>query len=150
MLHVDHLARRLVHPDARLQAQNELLGQLRLRLGQAASRISTERRWEVVRLVQRAQARLPNTDTLLATSLQLVARLRAATHATLERAGSACVRRVANLSHLDPAAVLERGYSVVRDGSGRIVLRSASLAAGDALDITFAEGGADARVERSR
>jgi exodeoxyribonuclease VII large subunit len=100
--------------------------------------------------LQRAQAALPNTDKLLATSLQLVARLRAATHTTLERAGSACARRVANLSHLDPTAVLGRGYSVVRDRSGRIVLRSASLAAGDLLDITFAEGGADARVERSR
>jgi len=150
MLHVDHLARRLVHPDARLRAQSEMLGQFRLRLGQAASRISSERRWEVVRLMQRAQAGLPNTDKLLATSLLLVARLRAATHATLERAGSACARRIANLSHLDPAAVLERGYSVVRDGSGRIVLRGANLAAGDLLDITFAEGGADARVERSR
>jgi len=150
MLHVDHLARRLVHPDARLRAQSEMLGQFRLRLGQAASRISSERRWEVVRLMQRAQAGLPNTDKLLATSLQLVARLRAATHATLERAGSACARRIANLSHLDPAAVLERGYSDVRDGSGRIVLRGANLAAGDLLDITFAEGGADARVERSR
>jgi exodeoxyribonuclease VII large subunit len=51
---------------------------------------------------------------------------------------------------LDPAAVLERGYSVVRDGSGRIVLRGASLAAGELLDITFSEGGAHARVERSR
>ena len=150
MLHVDHLARRLVHPDARLRAQSEMLGQFRLRLGQAASRISSERRWEVVRLMQRAQAGLPNTDKLLATSLQLVARLRAATHATLERAGSACARRISSLSHLDPAAVLERGYSVVRDGSGRIVLRGANLAAGDLLDITFAEGGADARVERSR
>jgi len=150
MLLVDHLARRLVHPEARLRAQNELLGQLRLRLGQAASRISSERRWEVARLVQRAQARLPNTDKLLATSAQLLARLRAATHATLERAGSACTRRIANLSHLDPAAVLHRGYSVVRDGSNRIVLRGASLSAGEPLDITFAEGGADARVERSR
>ncbi len=150
MLLVDHLARRLVHPEARLRAQSEVLGQLRLRLGQAASRIPSERRWEVARLMQRAQARLPNTEKLLATSLQLVARLRAATHATLERAGSACARRIANLSHLDPAAVLERGYSVVRDGSGRIVLRGASLAAGELLDITFAEGGAHARVERSR
>jgi len=150
MLHVDHLARRLVHPGARLRAQSELLGQLRLRCGQAAGRIRSERSWEVGRLLQRAQAGLPNTDKLLATSAQLVARLRAATHATLERAGSACARRIASLSHLDPAAVLERGYSVVRDGSGRIVLRSASLAAGDLLDITFAEGGARARVERSR
>jgi len=150
MVLVDHLARRLVHPEARLRAQGELLGQLRLRLGQAASRISSERRWEVVRLLQRAQVRLPNTDKLLTTSVQLVARLRAATHSTLERAGSACVRRIANLSHLDPTAVLERDYIVVRDSSGRIVLRGTSLAGGDLLDITFAEGGAHARVERFR
>ena len=150
MQHIDHLARRLVHPGARLRAQAELLGQLRSRLGQAVSRISAEGRWKVVRLLQRAQAGLPNTDKLLATSLQLVARLRAAMHTTLERAGSECAGRTASLSHLDPAAVLGRGYSVVRDRSGRIVLRSASLAAGDLLDITFAEGAADARVERSR
>src|SRR6266853_3994899 len=150
MQHVDHLARRLVHPGAKLRAQAELLGQLRSRLRQAASHISAEGRWKVARLLQRAQAGLPNTDKLLATSLQLVARLRTAMHTTLERAGSAYARRTANLSHLDPAAVLERGYSVVRDRSGRIVLRSASLAAGDLLDITFAEGAADARVERSR
>src|SRR5712672_516849 len=150
MLGVDQLARRLVHPGAKLEAQGSLLAHLRLRLGQAASRISAEGRWKVARLLQRAQAGLPNTDKLLATSLQLVARLRTAMHTTLERAGSAYARRTANLSHLDPAAVLERGYSVVRDRSGRIVLRSACLAAGDLLDITFAEGGAEARVERSR
>src|SRR5439155_22131996 len=118
-----------------------------LRLGQAAGRISAERRWEVVRLLQRAQSRLPNTDKLLATSLQLDARLRAAMHATLERAGSACARRIANLSHLDPAAVLERGYSVVRDGAGRIVLGGARRAFGELLDITFSEGGAHVRVQ---
>src|SRR5258708_14596952 len=140
MQHVDHLARRLVHPDARLRAQGELLGQLRLRLGQAASRISAEGRWKVVRLLQRAQARLPNTDKLLATSLQLVARLRAAAHTTLERAGSACARRTASLSHLDPAAVLRRASSGGRHRPARSVLRSARLAAGAPLPITFAEG----------
>jgi exodeoxyribonuclease VII large subunit len=150
MLHVDHLARRLVHPSARLRAQGELLAQLRLRLGQAASRIVPERRWEMIRLLQRGQGRLPNVRELTATSMQLVARLRSATRAALERAASNCERLGASLSHLDPAAVLERGYSVVRDVSGRIVRRSADLAPGDLLDITFAEGGAGARVERTR
>jgi exodeoxyribonuclease VII large subunit len=45
--------------------------------------------------------------------------------------------------------VLERGYSIVRDAEGRIVRRSAGLAAGDLLDLTFAEGGAQTRVERT-
>jgi len=150
MLHVDHLARRLVHPGARLRAQSELLGQLWARLGQAAARAIVERQWRVTTLLQRSRSRLPNVHELMATSVQLVARLRAATRATIERAASVCSRLNANLSHLDPTAVLERGYSVVRDASGQIVRRSISLSPGDLLDIRFAEGAADARVERSR
>jgi len=149
-LHVDHLARRLVHPGARLQAQSGLLGQLRARLGHAAARAIAERQWHVTMLLQRSRSRLPNIHELAASSVQLVARLRTATRATFERAASSCASLNANLSHLDPAAVLERGYSVVRDVSGRIVRRSASLTPGDLVDITFAEGAADARVERSR
>jgi exodeoxyribonuclease VII large subunit len=104
----------------------------------------------VAQLLQRARTQLPDAEQLLATSLQLVARLRAAARTTLDRAASDCTRQIANLSHLDPAAVLERGYSVVRDRSGRIVRRSTSVAPGDLLDVTFSEGGADVRVERSR
>jgi exodeoxyribonuclease VII large subunit len=150
MLHIDHLARRLVHPGARLQAQGELLGQLRVRLGRAVARVIAERQWRVTVLLQRSRSWLPNIHELAAVSLQWVARLHSATRAALERATSNCERLSANLSHLDPAAVLERGYSVVRDASGRIVRRGANLSPGDLLDITFAEGGADARVERTR
>jgi exodeoxyribonuclease VII large subunit len=45
--------------------------------------------------------------------------------------------------------VLERGYSIVRDEAGRIVRQSREIASGDRVDITFAEGSASARVERS-
>jgi exodeoxyribonuclease VII large subunit len=150
MLHIDHLARRLVHPGAKLQAQGELLGQLRVRLARAVARAIAERQWRVTVLLQRSRSWLPNIRELVAVSMQWVARLRSATRAALERAASNCERLSANLSHLDPAAVLERGYSVVRDASGRIVRRGANLSPGDFLDITFAEGGADARVERTR
>jgi exodeoxyribonuclease VII large subunit len=50
------------------------------------------------------------------------------------------------LAHLDPTQVLSRGYSIVRDSSGHVRTTSAGLAAGDALDIRFAEGGAAATV----
>ncbi|HMH19621.1 MAG TPA: exodeoxyribonuclease VII large subunit [Burkholderiales bacterium] len=148
--HLDHLSRGLVHPGSRLRAQSELLAQLRLRLVQATGRIAPDRRGAVAQLLQRARTQLPDAEQLLATSLQLVARLRAAARTTLDRAASDCARQIANLSHLDPAAVLERGYSVVRDRSGRIVRRSTSVAPGDPLEVTFSEGGADVRVERSR
>jgi exodeoxyribonuclease VII large subunit len=54
------------------------------------------------------------------------------------------------LTHLDPTRVLGRGYSIVRGPDGHVLRSSAELAPGDALDITFAEGGAGAKVTAPR
>lgn len=54
------------------------------------------------------------------------------------------------LGHLDPLAVLERGYSLVRDASGDLVRSADAISAGDGIDLTFARGGATARIERTR
>jgi exodeoxyribonuclease VII large subunit len=54
------------------------------------------------------------------------------------------------LTHLDPTRVLGRGYSIVRGPDGHVRRSSAGLAAGDALDITFAEGAAAAKVTAPR
>jgi exodeoxyribonuclease VII large subunit len=54
------------------------------------------------------------------------------------------------LTHLDPTRVLGRGYSIVRGPDGHVRRSSAGLATGDALDITFAEGGAAATVRDAR
>ena len=56
----------------------------------------------------------------------------------------------AALGHLDPTQVLSRGYSIVRGPDGHVRRASAGLAAGDRLDITFAEGGAGAEVRETR
>jgi exodeoxyribonuclease VII large subunit len=147
---LDHLTRGLVHPGARLQAQRELLNHLQVRLRQASIGAIAGRRWRLAELVQRGRAHLPNIEVLMARSGQLGHRLRTAVLANIERASTRCTRLAANLAHLDATAVLARGYSVVRDASGRIVQRGSDLAAGDLIDITFAQGGASARVERSR
>jgi exodeoxyribonuclease VII large subunit len=147
MLHVDQLARRLVHPGARLAAQGELLAQLRLRLGSATTRLLTDRRWRVSELVQRSQMRLPRLDELAAQSARLIARIRAAAHATLERAAARCTSLGANLSHLDPTKVLERGYSIVQTPDGRVVRDSAALVVGGEVTLRLARGSAGARIE---
>jgi exodeoxyribonuclease VII large subunit len=54
------------------------------------------------------------------------------------------------LTHLDPTRVLGRGYSIVRGPGGHVLRSSAGLASGDALDITFAEGGAGVTVRDRR
>jgi exodeoxyribonuclease VII large subunit len=150
MQHLDYLARRLVHPEAALRARSQLLAHLVARLGQASARALQDRRWRLAQLAQRVRARLPDVGRLDARSAELALRLQRAAHAAVERAATRCARIAASLSHLDPAAVLARGYSVVRDASGRILLSSAALASGDLLDIRFARGGATARVEGAR
>jgi exodeoxyribonuclease VII large subunit len=58
-----------------------------------------------------------------------------------------CTRHLGSLS---PRAVLARGYSLVRLPDGRLVRRASEVEAGARLAIEFAEGGADAVVERVR
>ena len=50
----------------------------------------------------------------------------------LERTAARCASLGANLSHLDPAKVLERGYSIVEESDGRVVRDSAALVLGEA------------------
>src|SRR5882672_316946 len=124
MVHVDQLARRLVHPGTRLLAQAELLAQLRLRLGSAATRLFVDRQ-----------------------AWHLLVRLRAQARAALERSATRCASLSASLSHLDPARVLERGYSIVQKSDGTVVSDSAALVPGESVGLRFARGGAAARIE---
>jgi exodeoxyribonuclease VII large subunit len=124
MLHVDQLARRLVHPGTRLRAQAELLGQLRARLRGAAERALVDRQGG-----------------------HLLARIRAAAYAALERSAARCASLRASLSHLDPARVLKRGYSIVQKADGAVVSDGASLVVGESVALRFARGGAEARIE---
>jgi len=147
---LDHLTRRLVHPGRRLDAQTALLAQLRARLALAAERSLERGHWRLRDLADRAVRGLPALAPLEARVAGLAQRMRAAAlHGSAQRTAR-LESLVQSLAHLDPRAVLERGYAIVRDGEGRIVRRSAGLARGDPLDLTFAEGGANARVEQTR
>jgi exodeoxyribonuclease VII large subunit len=55
-----------------------------------------------------------------------------------------------SLSHLNPQAVLDRGYAIVTAADGAIVQDAASLAVGDDVGIALARGAADAKVTRLR
>ncbi len=146
---LDHLSRRLVHPGRRLDAQGALLGQLRCRLTQAAARGLDRQGWRLRELVERSRRRLPPVELLAARAAQLGTRLRTASLRQLGEREARVAALLRGLAHLDPRGVLARGYSLVRDGAGRLVRRGAELAAGDVVDITFSQGGAQARVERS-
>ena len=65
---------------------------------------------------------------------------------TVERLGGLAQ----NLAHLNPEAVLERGYAIVAASDGSIVQDARQVSQGDAVVLTFARGGADATITQRR
>ncbi|HET9577127.1 MAG TPA: exodeoxyribonuclease VII large subunit [Usitatibacter sp.] len=125
---LDSVARRLLTPAERLERHRARLGELARRMRRALPDAASRDR-EMQRLSQRLRQALARTLELRARRL---AALRTA------------------LGHLDPTQVLARGYRIVRDAKGHVVLRGAEVAAGDALDVTFSEGGAGVTVRETR
>ena len=150
MQRADHAAQRLTHPAARLAAQQRNLLQLRDRMARcqvhriAALDARTQRLQQA--LCWRLRRPLPQCSPLVMTrdAFLRVARERLA---KLERRLAALDQ---NLVHLDPTAVLERGYAIVATADGDIVLDAAQLEAGDDVKLTLARGGALARITQSQ
>jgi exodeoxyribonuclease VII large subunit len=54
-----------------------------------------------------------------------------------------------NLQHLNPQAVLTRGYAFVQNKSGTIINASQQLQSGDEVTMTFGIGSADATINKT-
>ncbi len=149
MQHVDYLTRRLVHPGTRIQNQLQHLEHLRQRQQQAAHRILEQQGWRVQQLARRLAGAAPAPHMLLSRQQQLGQRLELAMGQSLQRHEATLYRLAASLQHLNPEAVLERGFSMVRTGKGKIVRSSAEISPNEDISITFAHGSAAARVTRT-
>lgn len=56
------------------------------------------------------------------------------------------LRLAQNLQHLNPKAVLTRGYAFVQDSTGAIIASSEQVRAGDEVKLTFGQGLAEAKI----
>jgi exodeoxyribonuclease VII large subunit len=147
---LDAAARRLTHPAARIVAETQRLREIARRIG---------RGWHMHSALRHARAATLQARLLreLGSPLPQAQRVEQA-HARWQRAGAEQVRaareRLAalaqNLAHLNPTAVLERGYAIVAAGDGTIVQDAGQVNSGDAVALTFARGGADATITRRR
>lgn len=147
MQQVDYLQRRLVHPAQRIQQQTGRLVALqqRMRFAHAYTVQHQQSRWNS--LWQRLRGQRPNILRLQEQQTDHARRLNAAVKLTLDRHDARLIALHQHLQLLDPRQVLARGYSMVRDGHGRIVVSSERVALGDKLDITFAQGAVRAVVQ---
>ncbi|MEO1767114.1 exodeoxyribonuclease VII large subunit [Thiobacter aerophilum] len=146
MQHLDHLAKRLRHPGERLRQQADELAHWRQRLGQAVQGQLARRRWQLAHLAARLAAARPDLARRRQGLDHLGTRLTRATAQSLAHWRQRLASLEAHLGHLNPRAVLNRGYSIVRNEAGEIVTRASQLQMGETVALTFAVGGADARV----
>jgi len=124
---IDALARRLVHPAARLRASRELTTQLALRLASATARQLDASRY-----------RLREASPRLAGALAR----------RLEAARALLARLQAGLSGMGPTAVLGRGYSITRNAAGEVLRDGARVAPGARVHTTLASGWLESEVKQ--
>jgi exodeoxyribonuclease VII large subunit len=128
-LRAEHRALETFRPGAYLDAERERLGLLLDRARRATlARLAADRAE-----LSRHGDRLPH-------------RLRARAAAARAQLSSSA----AGLSALDPFATLERGYAIVRQPDGRVVVDAASQRPGAALEVRLARGALDVSVDTVR
>jgi exodeoxyribonuclease VII large subunit len=112
-----------------------------VRLGRSAPAALDRGRARVERRAARAEASTRAHFRIHGRSLeQVAARLGPAATAALRRAGADLTSAQSQLSALDPARALERGWSITRTAAGSVVRRSDDVAPGDTIVTTLAIG----------
>ena len=143
---MDGLARRLIHPAASLAQQRKDAAALASRLDRAyRNRLAAATRamhehgarltWLLRRPLPQAARFAPLRDAMArAASL------------TLERGRGRTAALAQSLAHLNPQAVLERGYAIVTSAAGAVVLDAGTLQIGEDVALTLARGRAGAKI----
>lgn len=80
---------------------------------------------------------------------QLNYRLNTAVNQQLQTKQHNLLRLKQNLTHLNPQAVLKRGYAFVQNKVGNIVASSQQLKNGDSVTLTFGVGSAEATINKT-
>lgn len=102
---------------------------------------------DVERTSERLHAAGPRAVSRAREACELEAhRLAAAGQRLLSPYSRAVESLAAQLSALSPMAVLSRGYAIVRDGEGHVVVGSSQLESGARVSLTLGQGGAHAEV----
>lgn len=137
------------HPERRLHERMQRVDELAVRLHRAGEIDGARRRASLASLSSRLQSRHPGRDLAVRrTALQSFRlRLEAAMQARRDRPLARLDGLTRALDAVSPLAVLDRGYAVVRKGD-HVVSDTATLQAGETLDIRVSKGSLTARVER--
>ena len=149
MQQLDYLQNRLTHPAKHVHQKIQHLDYLQQRMRSSAVYILQRQQWHSHSLQQRLRIARPNHAPFVSRQAALAAQLANIMHRILERHTSTLDNLHQHLLHLAPEQVLARGYSIVRDVHGLVVMDSSALQIGTCLDITFAHGRARAELKET-
>lgn len=147
MQRVDSAALRLRHPGERLAAQDARLRDSLRRLRRAWTVSAERREWRLAEGGRRLGAVRPDLAVRASTTDAIAKRLRAASQAAIDAGHVRLLRLEESLRHLDPMAVLGRGYAMVRDAEGRVVQRPGDVQPGAAIEVRLSGGSLEATVD---
>ena len=146
MQHADMLGCRLVHPGRRIDRQLARIQHLSDRLSGSCQRNSESCYWRLRELNQRLTIASPDIARLIERQRELRGRLQRATAVRIETLGMSLQRQQANLVHLNPKSVLERGYSIAYAPDGKVLRRSDQTEVGEIIQVVLAKGWSKAAV----
>ena len=146
---LDGLGRRLRHPAARLAEQGRHLEHLSRRLALARRAGLAGRRQRLDGLLARLAAVAPRLEARQTRTESLLGRLRFALQAGLARRSAGLTALSSQLQQLNPEAVLERGYGIVRNGEGTILRSSDQVVPGEVITVDLARGSLAAEVKKT-
>jgi exodeoxyribonuclease VII large subunit len=137
---LDFFDRRLLHPSALLNREAERLKHSRQRLARGLVHVQRQQDWRWQLLKQRFGAGCRQLEQMESAHARWGQRLVEAMESVQSRYFLPLESAAQRLDLLDPRRVLARGYSLVRDADGHVVVDAATVRHGDRMAITLSRG----------
>lgn len=143
---LDRLSLRLMHPATRLTAAAELLKLIASRMTASLSDRIAKHHVHLNRNLMGLFRQTPRTVDRRASLSLMSQRLSAANDRLHANRLGTVERFAAALGHLNPDAILARGFAVVRDAQGQVIDDAGRVSAGQRINVRLANGELDATV----
>jgi exodeoxyribonuclease VII large subunit len=149
MQRADMLAHRLIHPGDRIKQQSIHLQHLQDRFGTTWAHQVEKKQWKLFEFNQRLLAASPDITDMEKRQKELIARFRTAYTRYFQTLAIKLHHMHAQLCHLNPQSVLERGYSITYTANSSIVRDSKQVHYGDRIQVKFAHGTCEADITKT-
>lgn len=125
------------------------LSQLKQQLAKNLQYILSQRAQTLDYLARRLISPLQQIEQQKSQLAQMTYRLNSNINQHLQTKRHNLIRLSQNLHHLNPQAVLTRGYAFVQNSAGAIIASSQQLRVGEEVTLTFGNGSADATINKT-